>query len=87
MERITRHYLMVWRKRAEGMTDTDKLFLRPMYENMKQLTEEERQFLMDKYFYPDKPLNDKQMAEQAGLTQRQYATKRRKIEKKMNVYR
>ena len=33
------------------------------------------------------PLNDKQMAEKTGLTLYQYATKRKKIEAKINVCR
>lgn len=85
MRRVSNHTLMVWRKRVEGMSDLDKRLLKPLYVGLKKLTAEEREFLMQKYYYPDKPYTDKEMAEQTGLSVGQYGTKRRKIEAKLVV--
>lgn len=85
MRRVSNHTLMVWRKRVEGMSDLDKRLLKPLYAGLKQLTAEEREFLMQKYYYPDKPYTDKEMAEQTGLSVGQYGSKRRKIEAKLVV--
>lgn len=85
MRRVSNHTLMVWRKRVEGMSDLDKRLLKPLYAGLKQLTAEEREFLMQKYYYPDKPYTDKEMAEQTGISVTQYGTKRRKIEAKLVV--
>lgn len=85
MRRISNHALMVWRKRVERMSDLDKKLLKPLYAGLKQLTAEEREFLMQKYYYPDKPYTDKEMAEQTGLSVGQYGTKRRRIESKLVV--
>ncbi|MEK4948361.1 hypothetical protein [Carnobacterium sp. FSL W8-0810] len=84
-ERVSNHTLMVWRKRVEGMSDLDKRLLKPLYAGLKQLTAEEREFLMQKYYYPDKPYTDKEMAEQTGLSVGQYGSKRRRIEAKLVV--
>lgn len=82
---VSNHSLMVWRKRVEGMSDLDKRLLKPLYAGLKQLTEEEREFLMQKYYYPDKPYTDKEMAKQTGLTYHQYGSKRRRIESKLVI--
>lgn len=85
IRQISNHSLMVWRKRVERMSKFDKELLKPLYAGLKQLTAEEREFLMQKYYYPDKPYSDKEMAEKTGLTYYQYGTKRRKIEAKLVV--
>lgn len=85
MERASNHDLMVWRKRVERMNDTDKILLKPLYEGLKQLTADEREFLMQKYYYPEKPFNDKEMAERTNSTVYHYGTKRRRIESKLVI--
>lgn len=76
---------MKWRARADRMEDLDKRFLKDLYTSLKQLTEDERELLMEKYYYPDEPINDKEMAEKTGLTLIQYRVKRSKIEAKLTV--
>ncbi|MDN5373114.1 MAG: hypothetical protein PWR19_2160 [Carnobacterium sp.] len=76
---------MTWRKSADRMSRLDKKLLKPLYAGLKQLTAEEREFLMQKYYYPDKPYTDKEMADKTGLTYYQYGSKRRRIEAKLVV--
>lgn len=85
IRQVSHHDLMVWRKRVERMSKFDKELLKPLYVGLKQLTAEEREFLMQKYYYPDEPYSDKEMAEKTGLSVSQYGAKRRSIESKLEV--
>lgn len=85
MRQVSNHSLMVWRKRVERMSDFDKELLKLLYAGLKQLTAEEREFLMQKYYYPDNPYTDKEMAEKTGLSYKKYGSKRRRIEAKLVV--
>lgn len=85
MARISNHDLMAWRRSAERMSDLDKRFLKPLYAGLKQLTPDEIEFLMQKYYYPKEPYTDKQMAEKLGLTVSGYGNKRRKIEARLVI--
>lgn len=75
--------LVAWRTRAERLSDLDKKLLKPLYAGLKKLTAEERDFLMQKYYYPEKPISDEEMAGRTGLTYHQYGDKRREIESKL----
>lgn len=81
---LSNHSYQVWRARSERLSNMDKELLKPLYAGLKHLTDEEREFLMQKYYYPEKPCSDRKMAELTDLTLTQYTDKRMKIEAKVN---
>ena len=79
------HYLKAWGIKLERLSKNDKEELKILYHGLKQLTEDERSFLMDKYIKTDsKPQPDKVMSERYGLTDYRYTKERTRIEAKLH---
>lgn len=79
------HYLKAWGIKLERLSKNDKEELKILYHGLKQLTEEERSILMDKYLKTEgRPHPDKVLAERYGLTDYQYRIKRCGIESKLH---
>lgn len=79
------HYLKAWGIKLERLSKNDKEELRILYHGLKQLTEDERSFLMEKYIKTDgKPQPDKVMSKRYGLTDYRYTKERTRIEAKLH---
>lgn len=79
------HYLKAWGIKLERLSKNDKEELKILYHGLKQLTEDERSFLMEKYIKTDgKPQPDKVMSKQYGLTDYRYTKERTRIEAKLH---
>jgi len=80
-----KHYLNTWGAKLERLSKEDKEELKILYHGLKQLTENERSFLMDKYIKTDgEPQPDKVMSKQYGLTDYRYTKERTRIEAKLH---
>lgn len=80
-----KHYLKAWGAKLERLSKKDKEELKILYHGLKQLTEDERSFLMEKYIKTDgKPQPDKVMSKQYGLTDYRYTKERTRIEAKLH---
>lgn len=80
-----KHYLKAWGIKLERLSKDDKEELKILYHGLKQLTEDERSFLMEKYIKTDgKPQPDKVMSKQYGLTDYRYTKERTRIEAKLH---
>ena len=80
-----KHYLYSWRAKLERLSKEDKEELKILYHGLKQLTDDERSFLMEKYIKTDgKPQPDKVMSKRYGLTDYRYTKERTRIEAKLH---
>lgn len=81
-KRLNRSALIFWYKRAHSKRIYDREKLKELYTGLALLTEEERNFLYEKYFCEGKK-SDKTMGEQYGLTEKKYRKTRLSIEHKL----